>query len=994
MKPKTKLSKSLVLFYSAAIIVGAVSGRLGHSESVPTILAQSQTPKPVIDELQMESFEGQNVSSVEIAGRPDLKTEDFTSLFAQREGEPFARAKADATLAALKKSGRFQDIQLDVRPEPEGVRVLFVAQPAVYFGMFDFTGTGPFAYSRLLQASNYPSQAPYSTVDVRRAETALQTFFQRNGYFESQTRSEIQIDKAHDLANVVFHVTLNRLADFGEVNIVGTPPQEAEHIRAALRSWWARLHTSAIRPGRKYSLKTLQNATQYLENHLTKDKYLASQVRLIGANYNPQTHRADITFNVNQGPQVNVQIQGARVSSGRKRKLLPIYDQAGLTPELIQEGRQNLIQYFKSQGYFDVKIATDLKQEANGETVLYRIEKGPRKRIKDVVFTGNAHFSEDDLEQHVLVEKAGFLSHGKYNESSVKTLKATYQAAGFNQVKVTPQFRIHDGHMDVVFVIDEGPQDLVDSFRIEGNHSLGKEQFAPDGLRLAPGQPYSQKYIDDDRNKIMSHYLEEGYLTASFHETAQPLPDNPHRFRVAYIIEEGPQVHASSVVTLGRKNTKQELINKDTASLQAGRPLVESQLLSSESRLYTTGIFDWAQVDPRRQITNQRQEDVIVKVHESKRNAITYGLGWEVVSRGGSVPTGTVAVPGLPPIGLPNTFKTNQHRYSGPRASIQYTRMNVRGKAETITVGALGGPLMRRASFAWMNPTLRWTNWSSNFTFSGEKNYENPIFNSRQGQLSWQLQKPLDQKKTRNIFLRYSFTETGLNGLVIPDLVPREDRHTRLSTFSANYTRDTRDNMLDAHKGNYESFQIDTNSRILGSSVSFGKLLMQTAYYRTIGSSIVWASSLRLGMEQPFGGSHVPLSEKFFTGGGSTLRGFPLNGAGPQRSIPACGNPADPSSCAFIRVPVGGTQLLILNSEFRIPLPIRKNLSLVTFYDGGNVYDRIGFHQFRQGYTNSVGLGFRYATPVGPIRIDIGHNMNRLSGIRATQVFITLGQAF
>src|SRR5213079_2139924 len=120
--------------------------------------------------------------------------------------------------------------------------------------------------------------------------------------------------------------------------------------------------------------------------------------------------------------------------------------------------------------------------------------------------------------------------------------------------------------------------------------------------------------------------------------------------------------------------------------------------------------------------------------------------------------------------------------------------------------------------------------------------------------------------------------------------------------------------------------------------------------------------------------SHVPISQNFFTGGGSTLRGFPLNVAGPQRTVPACNDPSNPSTCSLIRVPVGGTQLLILNSEFRIPTGIKKGLSVVPFYDGGNVFHPIGFHQFRQTYTNTVGLGLRYATPVGPIRIDFGRN--------------------
>jgi outer membrane protein insertion porin family len=259
------------------------------------------------------------------------------------------------------------------------------------------------------------------------------------------------------------------------------------------------------------------------------------------------------------------------------------------------------------------------------------------------------------------------------------------------------------------------------------------------------------------------------------------------------------------------------------------------------------------------------------------------------------------------------------------------------------------------------------------------------------GQIGWQLQHPLNPDKTNNIFLRYSFSETGITHLLIPGLIPSQDLHVRLSTFSASFIRDTRDNVLDAHKGIYESYEIDFNPHPLGSSVDFAKLLSQTAYYKKIPAGIIWANSLRIGIEEPFAGSHVPLSQEFFSGGGSTLRGFPLNGAGPQRKLVACGTPGVTSTCSLITVPEGGKQLLIVNSEFRVPVPLKKGLSIVGFYDGGNVFQHVGFHG---QYTNTIGTGIRFATPVGPIRFDIGHNLNAPPGIKSTQYFVTIGQAF
>jgi outer membrane protein assembly factor BamA len=191
----------------------------------------------------------------------------------------------------------------------------------------------------------------------------------------------------------------------------------------------------------------------------------------------------------------------------------------------------------------------------------------------------------------------------------------------------------------------------------------------------------------------------------------------------------------------------------------------------------------------------------------------------------------------------------------------------------------------------------------------------------------------------------------------------------------------------------YDSVEFNVNPALLGSNTNFGKLLAQAAVYKNM-NGIVWANSLRVGFVKATSGSRVPLSQKFFSGGGSTLRGFPLNGAGPQMTVPACTDPADTSTCAFIQVPTGGTQLLILNSELRIPVPLKKGLSFVTFYDGGNVFESIGLNNFANRYSNTAGIGFRYATPVGPIRFDIGRNLNPIPGVKATQIFITLGQAF
>ena len=358
-----------------------------------------------------------------------------------------------------------------------------------------------------------------------------------------------------------------------------------------------------------------------------------------------------------------------------------------------------------------------------------------------------------------------------------------------------------------------------------------------------------------------------------------------------------------------------------------------------------------------------------------------------------------MALPNLPPIGLPTNFSTDQSTFYGPRGTFQFTRNNVRGKGETISFTGFAGRLDQRGAAYYIDPNFHWSKWKATTSLSAEKNEENPIYSSQQEVGTFQLQRYLDDAKANTLFARYSFSQTNLTRVLIQQLVPTADQNVRLSTLAANFTHDTRDNALDEHKGMLDSAELDFNTTKLGSSVDFVKFNGQAAYYKQGFHNIVFANSLRIGLAQPFANSRVPLSEEFFTGGGNSLRGFPLDGAGPQRSVQICGagtaaTCGNSSNPVFINVPSGGNELLLINSEARIPLPIKQGLGIVAFYDGGNVFPTAGFHDFTSLYSNNVGVGLRYATPVGPVRIDLGHNLNPVSGIQSTQYFISIGQAF
>ncbi len=982
-----------------------------------------------------ELFQGRPVSAVELAGRPGLESAPLLAALPQQVHEPLEGSKIEQSLDLLRQrlGPEVSAIEVNILPEVNGIRVQFVLQPADYFGIFQFPGALRFSYTRLLEAADYTSQSPYTARAISSAKSGLQAYFRQEGYFRAHIDPKLYTDGAHGVVNVQFVTKLGPQAQFGSLSFNGATAAEATRMRARLTSWKARLLRKSILPGQSYSRRRLDVAAAYLQSGLHGRGYLGAQVRPQGAVYRPERDEADITFHVENGPKVAVTVSGAHLWPWTRHRLLPFASEGSVGSEAIQDGQQSLADYFASQGYFNAVISTRVDvTSADGasqqrktqisaaalapppapppppalppisKSIAYQIDKGPRHDVAPVRFSGNQFFTRDKLLPLVTIQTGGLFSHGNFSarllRQSASNLESLYQASGYSSVQVTPVVTYPGGNVVVTFKIEAGPQDLVSSLAVEGN-TISAAVFAPQGLKIGAGTPFSQTLIGHDRSEILAWYLSHGYLNATFRATATPVKGKAHMIAVVYHISEGPQVHTAEVLTYGRQYTQPRLLQLLTSGIQPGAPLTENELLTAESRLYSPGIFDWVEVAPRRPIIDQTQADVVVKVHEAARNSLVYGFGFDVTNRGGSIPSGTVALPGLPVVGLPSSFQTSEATFFGPSVNVEYTRLNVGGNAGTLSFGGFAGRLDQYGSITWTDPHLFWSKYSGNLVLSAEHNSENPIFTARIGEVGYQLERPLNPDSTANLFLRYSYSQTGLSQLLIPDLVPERDRQVRLSTLSATFVRDTRDNPLNAHQGMLESYELDFNSTALGSSVDFGKLLTQTAYYRSMNllgeQGVVWANSLRLGLEQAFDGSFIPLSQAFFSGGGSTLRGFPLDGAGPQKTIPACGNPNIPSTCSLIQVPVGGSALLILNSELRIPTPqIWKNLGVALFYDGGNVFDRVGLASLSASYTNTIGVGLRYQTAVGPIRIDFGHNLNPVPGVSASQLFITLGQAF
>ena len=591
------------------------------------------------------SYEGQQVAAVDLVANPKISVESLRPLVQQPTGEPYSSSKVAETISALQGTGRFSKVEVDVKPDSDGLKVTFLLEPALCFGIFDFQGaTKTFSYTRLLQVVDIPNQTLYKQDLVSKAEDNLHQFFVSDGYFQAQVQAQSQVDEAHMLAKVVFAIDLGKRAKLGNIIVQGPEPGEVDRLLRATRTLRASVTGESLKPGKPYTHKRIDSGVKRMNRDLAKQHHLASKVHLDHPDYHKDSNRVDLVIDARLGPIVKVHVTGAKLSplpflrDRQMKKLIPIFSEGAVDPDLVEEGRRNLIDFFQSKGFFNVKVTTNFQNEGSNVELVYKAECGSRHRVEAVDFRGNQHFDKNVLSRQVAVKTHRLLlSRGKFSDKllrqSVTGITAFYKNLGYEDLKVDTDVVDRESKVYVTFQIAEGLQTLVDNLTIEGNSHIPSSAFSPKaGLRLRPGQPFSPKALADDRSHIMAVYLDRGFLNSNFDSKVTRLPDNPHRVDVTYKITEKQQVQVDEVVLLGNKKTRASLVRK-TVNINPAAALSQRALLAGESGLHDLGVFDWESVDARRTITDQTNEDVLVKLHEAGRNEITYGFGLQVARR-------------------------------------------------------------------------------------------------------------------------------------------------------------------------------------------------------------------------------------------------------------------------------------------------------------------------------------------------------------------------
>jgi outer membrane protein insertion porin family len=1013
---KVHCGQGLRKIVAAALLTGVALGQAQAQENP----GQPRVPAP-----QGSTNEAKTVVAVRIVTEDGRVLSESPAGLPISIGKPVDREQVAQSIRTLYRTGDYADVRATSTPIDGGVRVDFVVREQLYFNQVIIHGlVSPPTEASAIAAVQLPLGEPYQPDAVKEGLDRLRELLKEEGLYAAQLSADTVPHPQDHQMDVIINIQSGPRARIKGIQIKnGTEYRDAEI-----------LSRSKLKVGRAITAAHIQRATSRLRNFLVKKGHLNARAVVRRGNYDAKSNMLPLELEVTEGPRVRVVVAGAKFSGGELKKLVPVYQEGAVDPDLLEEGKRNIRERLERDGYFDadVEYATSTHEvtlasghKGSEEVITYRVERGNRHTLLGIEITGNHYFDTDLLRSRLSIYPKSFATRGRFSrrllDADRDSMRNLYLANGFLEAKVDGQaldnYNGKEGALLIRFVIQEGKQTRVARLSIDGTHAFTQDELLG-VVASTPGQPYSEFNVETDRDNILALYFNEGFPEARFTATAERINDETNRpvsttgssaqaaasantlksdkknddksftdgfVRLVYRIEEGPQTRVRRILLTGYEHTRPSVIRREIR-VKPEAPLREGEVVESQRRLYNLGVFNRVTIQPQNPNGTDTNKDIVVLVEEAKRYTLAYGGGFEVQRLAST------------------TDPAGSQVQAAVRGILEISKLNLTGRGDSLSLKLRGSTIEDRALLGYNHPnTFSDPHLNLQVTAYTEKTQDINTFTETRYEGSLQMN---DQVTPRTSLLyHYAFRKVLVSNLkILQEEIPLFNAPTLVSQFGMGWVRDARDNPADATKGNFNSADFSVADTAIGSSASFLRFYFQNSTYHPIKRKFSFARSIRIGILQPYRDTVsltfpspttpplpavIPLPERFFAGGGTSLRGFALNQAGPRDSVTG--------------FPVGGQVLLILNQEFRFPmrLPfIGTALSGALFYDGGNVYSRLSrvtlrpyspkpifFPNSKQCefnctnelnyFANTVGLGFRYATPVGPIRIDLGYQINR-----------------
>ena len=721
-------------------------------------------------------------------------------------------------------------------------------------------------------------------------------------------------------------------------------------------------------PGDRYDFPKIQKGLDSLQEFYINENYLEADIRM---RRETRDDAVDIELDIAPGPIVRFYFEGFPVSSKTRQNVETAWVDGVFETGRIEDAVSALRRAMIMDGYLESDISVETNIAVQDELpigvrhVFFRITPGIRYSGVDLQFSGAVEISGAELRG--AIKKAGFETDVYADPGKVADyIQRYYRERGYLEARaaetnldLNPETRTGKA----VIEIREGPLFIIGDLEF-----IGAEAFNYNRLWMviptSSGSFYNPDSLRNSLRAIENLYHSHGYNEVS--TTFRVIQDTPNALaHLTFQITERRQSFIEDVEIEGNQRTSLRFVTGQL-DFQTGDVLDFEKINESRRRLYSTGVystvdFQTEEIDGDNADPNRKNMRVRLRLRENAPYRLQYGLFYDTER--------------------------------GPGGIVEAQNLNVMGYASNLGFRVRYDADLQEGRLYYRQPFVRVLRLKMDAGAFMQRE-ERSSYSARRIGFSLIQERALPKEYRLDYGYRYDHVrwepdDVAINPTLFQANVP-------VARLTATLTRDTRDNMLDATKGEFAAHTIEFGPAWLGSETGFARYSGQYFRYvsldrylklstrdregNTIPSRFVYAGALRLGLTSSFGGSDVISPERFFAGGGTTIRGFEQDMLGP----------VDLREDGTLR-PRGGEGLFLFNNEIRFP--IWSVLHGVGFLDIGNVYTRLGDFDFTLRKT--AGAGLRLKTRfLPPLRFDYGFKLDRRPGESGSAFFFSIGQAF
>lgn len=872
---------------------------------------------------------------------PELMQE-VSDKFPNLNSETPSLVELDQVLRFLMTKGIFENLQVveDANAYKLEYRYLKNIKQINYIGLSTFDARD------LNQFIPLESGQIFDPRILNEIQEKIVTYYYEQGFLNTKVEATY-VDSPDSTVDLTIKIQEEEPLKVNSIYLDGKNPELISNLNRILKK----------NVGKIYNPQLIATIPKQIQDYFRYNNYIRATIQGPEAHMSSKKTTIDLTYHLDRTEQYTITFEGNySYPTTRLLSELEFSNLSSASPNILAELTNKIKEFYWKKGYARIEIKGEEKTSVSNvkSTLFFHINEGSPVKIEKIELQGNYSLSKKFYHKFLKEHSGETVSDGYFHrndfETGLKNLIIELQNSGYLKAKLISSRYVYNKNKDKITILvnlDEGPLTKVDTITYRGVKNLNQEELS-EILDIHKGEALKLGLLEAGLQNIKTYAQEQGYLEFRILNEKDNLvkynSDNTLA-TIDLLIEEGPQIRVGTIIIDGNTLTKDYVLHKEI-DFKVGDVLTPNKMEESTRRLQKLGLFNSVEIKTLEQRTQIADRTIILKVSERPPGLFNFGAGVTNERK--------LTLRGFTGIAYRNIQGTG--RGVSTRAELNYNVADIKFPELKITAGYLEPYLFDSR-----------TKGRINFTRATQV----VSYDDRTASDTYQLDLLLEQNITSHILFTYDLW--NISHVRDFNIDTNIGKLIDLASTGPALEIDYRDHPFNPTKGTFTRMQVEYSHPALGNtgSIEYLKTTASFTHYFPISppNPLVFANSIRVGdllnINKDDG---VPYDKKgFFLGGLSTIRGYE---AGTRERFPNNADLLIPNEDTYLLQ--SRSQYYLIKSELRFP--IWGSIGGALFYDGGMV--KVDDIKFEDPYRDSAGIGIRYATPVGPLNIEIAKKLD------------------